>query len=179
MRVNNGKRPCKSPLARDGVSLPEISPKQSTAAILIGILALSCFGIAVYRRKDSCTLRLNVQIRLPNGSAIVAEVSDSWPAIERGLMGRASLPAAAGMLFVYPKVGRHRHWMFGCTIPDALLLPRCGPGVKASSLRSSRARIRAALTPGPTPQQGGHRCARDIALREKQNDTRNRKTTRR
>jgi uncharacterized membrane protein (UPF0127 family) len=55
--------------------------------------------------------------QLPNGTAIDAEVSTSWSALKRGLMGMSSLPAGRGMLFVYPTVGRHWHWMYGCLIP--------------------------------------------------------------
>lgn len=97
--------------------MQQVFPSRPTLAMLVGLLFLSAVIITLYRRGQSCGLRLNVDIQLPNGTTVNAEVSTSWPALESGLMGRSSLPKGAGMLFVYPNVGRHRHWMYGCLIP--------------------------------------------------------------
>ena len=95
--------------------------RNSRIAMLFGILLFSAGVTAVYTRHESCGLQLNADVRMPNGTVINAEVSTSWPALERGLMERSSLPSGNGMLFVYPNVGRHRHWMYRCLIPPDII----------------------------------------------------------
>jgi uncharacterized protein len=94
-----------------------VTQSRSTVSTLVGILIFSVATGTMYTPRRSCGLHLNVDVQLPSGSAINAEVSTSSSALERGLMGRTSLPPGNGMLFVYPNVGRHRHWMYGCLIP--------------------------------------------------------------
>ncbi len=86
-------------------------PGRNTAFALLGIaLVASATGIRHQNRLQR-TFPSTAEVQLPNGDVINAEVSATWPATERGLMGRASLSRGAGMLFVYPSTGRHRHWM--------------------------------------------------------------------
>ena len=68
--------------------------------MLFGILLFSASVTAVYTPHESCGLQLNADVRMPNGTVINAEVSTSWPSLERGLMERSSLPKGNGMLFV-------------------------------------------------------------------------------
>lgn len=52
------------------------------------------------------------------GNATVqAEIADTEAKQLRGLMFRDSLPKDAGMLFVFPKEGRHSIWMMNTSIP--------------------------------------------------------------
>ncbi|HYI97746.1 MAG TPA: DUF192 domain-containing protein, partial [Bryobacteraceae bacterium] len=93
------------------------APRTATAWLLVGIAVVAIFVVLLHRSASSHRVPSFAKIRFPNGDVIDAEVSDTWRAIERGLMGRESLPRKAGMLFVYPNTGRHRHWMYGCLIP--------------------------------------------------------------
>ena len=50
----------------------------------------------------------------PDGEEIVTvdiEIAQGDSAIQRGLMGRASMPDRSGMLFLMPRVERHGFWM--------------------------------------------------------------------
>lgn len=48
---------------------------------------------------------------------IAAEVADSYDSRARGLMGRESMPANAGMVFVYEQKATHCMWMRNTLIP--------------------------------------------------------------
>ena len=94
-----------------------MTQSRPTVATFVGILIFSVAAGTLYTPRQSGGLHLIVDVQLPSGSAINAEVSTSWSALERGLMGRSSLARGSGMLFMYPKVGRHRHWMYECLFP--------------------------------------------------------------
>lgn len=78
--------------------------RASAAAILVLVLMISGCGA------DETTLRVG-------GETITAEVADSGRERSRGLMGRESLPAAHGMLFVYPEEERLSFWMRDTPLP--------------------------------------------------------------
>ena len=58
-----------------------------------------------------------MEIRLPGGREIRAEVLTRPEDLQRGMMFRESLAPHRGMLFVHPTAGRHSYWMFQCRIP--------------------------------------------------------------
>lgn len=60
----------------------------------------------------SATLQLSA-----GGRQIRAEVAETPESRDRGLMGRRSLPANHGMLFVFPEAHRHCMWMRDTHIP--------------------------------------------------------------
>ena len=60
------------------------------------------------------TPKINLSI---NGQQIEAEVAANGEARRIGLMNRHALPDGQGMLFVFPKTGRHCMWMESTFIP--------------------------------------------------------------
>ncbi|SIO24273.1 hypothetical protein SAMN05444722_0983 [Rhodovulum sp. ES.010] len=70
-----------------------------------GPVLADCDGDRVDLRGDWGTARFSV------------EVADDADERAKGLMHRESLPAAAGMLFVYPEPGRVSFWMENTLIP--------------------------------------------------------------
>jgi len=92
----------------------------------VGSIAGACAGIALVcvglmmslappaagqwaRATATVTFRGGVQVR--------AEVVDTPPAMERGLMFRESLPQNEGMLFVFERTGVYPFWMKNTLIP--------------------------------------------------------------
>jgi len=57
------------------------------------------------------------EVTFPNGTKVVCETMREDPELQRGLMFRDSLPANRGMLFVYPKMYAHTHWMYQVKFP--------------------------------------------------------------
>lgn len=51
------------------------------------------------------------------GQEIRAEVANTPESRSQGLMFRPSLPEAAGMVFVFPEIGRHAMWMKNTKVP--------------------------------------------------------------
>lgn len=51
------------------------------------------------------------------GNCLTLEIADTAGARARGLMGRTSLAADAGMLFVFPEDGNYSFWMKDTLIP--------------------------------------------------------------
>jgi len=84
---------------------------------LTTILIVAVTAVLLPRRDHESNWPARIHIRLPSGEIIRAEVSATWPAVERGLIERPSLPFDEGMLFVYPNAARHRHWMYQCSVP--------------------------------------------------------------
>jgi len=63
---------------------------------------------------DSLTTR---EVRLPNGSKVIAEIKANDADRAQGMMFRDSLAAGKGMLFVHERPGKYAYWMFNCRIP--------------------------------------------------------------
>jgi uncharacterized membrane protein (UPF0127 family) len=80
-----------------------------SASICSAALALSLPGIAT---GDEARIPLRIGPHL-----FQAEVAATGPQRERGLMGRTSLPADAGMLFVFEEADRHCFWMKDTPLP--------------------------------------------------------------
>jgi uncharacterized protein len=59
----------------------------------------------------------SMQIGLPNGRTILAEVMRTEEDTLRGMMFRDSLPEGHGMLFIYGKQGKYSSWMYEVRIP--------------------------------------------------------------
>lgn len=57
------------------------------------------------------------RLQLPNGLHIRAEVAMSPEQLREGLMGRDSLPPGNGMLFCFPRTGKHPMWMANTRMP--------------------------------------------------------------
>ncbi len=58
-----------------------------------------------------------LDVALPGGQVIHAEVVSDTRDMERGLMFRQSLAPDAGMLFVYGQTGTYKYWMYQTLIP--------------------------------------------------------------
>ncbi len=85
---------------------------------LIGLaLWLALCGVAAAEcRPDT------LEIRWPGGKArFTVEVAETPQAQARGLMYRATMPASAGMLFVFPAPKRATFWMKNTLIPLDML----------------------------------------------------------
>jgi uncharacterized membrane protein (UPF0127 family) len=55
-------------------------------------------------------------LMLPDGSTVHVELAATNAEREYGLMGRTSLPAGRGMLFIHDQPGRYAYWMYHCKI---------------------------------------------------------------
>ncbi len=67
------------------------------------------------------------RVMLPDGTMIDVEIADTAGARERGLMGRTSLAAGTGMLFVFDAPGFYPFWMKDTLVAlDILWLDRHG-----------------------------------------------------
>lgn len=86
------------------------------AAVLAAVLLTPGAALAADCRPDQ------VELRGPFGSArFSVELADTPAARATGLMHRESLPASAGMLFVYESPGRAMFWMKNTLIPLDML----------------------------------------------------------
>jgi uncharacterized membrane protein (UPF0127 family) len=56
-------------------------------------------------------------VTLPGGQVIRAETMIDRIDVQRGLMFRTSLAPDHGMLFVYPSLDQHQHWMYQVLMP--------------------------------------------------------------
>ena len=56
-------------------------------------------------------------VTLPDGFAVVAELTLTEADMERGMMYRTELLPGHGMLFVHGTPGRYPYWMANCKIP--------------------------------------------------------------
>jgi len=77
------------------------------------VLLAACVGCAV---EPMTHTRIQV-----NGHTWTMELAMGEEAIQRGLMGRTSLPPHTGMLFVFPAATTHQFWMAWCVMPIDLV----------------------------------------------------------
>lgn len=92
--------------------MPRLFKKKSIQIITLSTLSLLVvvgvwFGIQAWRNPHFT----QAQLGLPDGSQITVEVADSWREQARGLMGRESLAAETGMLFVFDLPAQYPFWM--------------------------------------------------------------------
>ncbi len=87
--------------------------KRHTAGLILALSLAAPAGAAAACRADQ------VELRLAGGSAarFSVEVADDATEAARGLMHRETLPASAGMLFIYPSPRRVSFWMENTLIP--------------------------------------------------------------
>jgi uncharacterized protein len=92
----------------------------------VGPIARACAGIALVwvglmtsqaRPAAGQWARATATVTFRGGVQVHAEVVDTPPAIERGLMFRESLPPNQGMLFVFERTGVYPFWMKNTLIP--------------------------------------------------------------
>ena len=89
---------------------------RARAVVVVITLALATLGVACDRTEPSAA----VTVQITHGSATVsyiAEVASSPGQRQRGLMGRESLGADAGMLFLFPQKVALGFWMKNTLIP--------------------------------------------------------------
>jgi uncharacterized membrane protein (UPF0127 family) len=84
---------------------------------LASLLPLACCGPKAATLEDFPTR----PITLPNGHVIRAETMVDNIDLARGLMFRTSLAPDRGMLFVHPKPGNYKYWMYQTLIPLDLI----------------------------------------------------------
>ncbi len=92
-----------------------LSAARGAAAALLALTASAC-GVSCKRGgpKPVVFERAVIQVK---GLPVRVEVANTDERRERGLMYRQSLPADAGMLFVYPAEDTLSFWMKNTTIP--------------------------------------------------------------
>lgn len=59
-------------------------------------------------------IRESVEVRLPDGFVVEAELADEPRERTIGMMGRQNVPEGTGMLFVFPDASHHSFWMKNC-----------------------------------------------------------------
>ena len=89
----------------------------SVRAVLALSALASCAAPAPVSRIDSGTLLPTVDVVLPGGGRIVAELALTTEEQARGLMFRSDLAPSRGMLFVGDRASLRPFWMYQCLIP--------------------------------------------------------------
>ncbi len=79
-------------------------------AFLMGALVYWIFSNIINNQKKLVTIRIN-------GEKYHLEIADSSLERGKGLMNRDSLEPKHGMLFIFPKEGKHSFWMYQTYIP--------------------------------------------------------------
>ena len=83
-------------------------------AVLVAVLALpaaALAGTAIDRGTATITTRSGAKV------VVQVEIARTSAERQRGLMNRRTLPAKAGMVFVYPQAVSHGFWMKNTRIP--------------------------------------------------------------
>jgi uncharacterized protein len=92
----------------------------------VGPIARACAGTALVwvgvmtghaRPAAAQWVRPTATVAFREGVQVRAEIVDTPPAVERGLMFRESLPPNDGMLFVFEQTGVYPFWMKNTLIP--------------------------------------------------------------
>jgi len=79
---------------------------------------IACLSLALIRAEDQ---NRTIEVLLPSGTKIMAEVADTSPKRVMGLMFRDQLPLNSGMLFIFEDADYHAIWMKNCRIPLDIL----------------------------------------------------------
>jgi len=82
----------------------------------LGIMSLSLL-FYLYPHNSCANNIISIKIHAHTPKIIHAEVADSQPELEKGLMFRTNLPENSGMLFVFPKAQIIKMWMKNTLIP--------------------------------------------------------------
>ncbi|MFZ1987603.1 MAG: DUF192 domain-containing protein [Minisyncoccia bacterium] len=86
--------------------------------VLIAVLIASLFVFFKGQKDDHPS---SVAQQVVSTTTFQFEVSDTPPKQQKGLSGRASIPANYGMLFVFPKNDRYGFWMKDMLTPIDIL----------------------------------------------------------
>ena len=89
----------------------------SLAAVLALVLASSCDGPRPSTGQREGPRLSTVEVILPDGGRIEAELAITAQQQAQGLMFRSHLPPDQGMLFVGDRASRRSFWMYQCLIP--------------------------------------------------------------
>lgn len=73
------------------------------------------------------------EVRLPDGTAVRAEVMTKPQDMARGMMFREALPEGRGMLFIHEAPNKYPYWMYSVKVPlDIIWMDRSGRIVEIS-----------------------------------------------
>lgn len=87
-----------------------MTQKELILITVIGLFAVGFYYFVFLRKPSEQFAGENVEIKIAN-TVINAEVAITEAQRAKGLMGRESLDENKGMLFVFPKEGKHTFWM--------------------------------------------------------------------
>jgi hypothetical protein len=96
------------------------------AALMVGVLAVALSERRTISAQDAASFtRTSVTIETQSGRhRFTMELAQTPSQLARGLMGRRSLAADAGMLFFYPRARRVAMWMKDTPLPLDMLFVR-------------------------------------------------------
>jgi uncharacterized membrane protein (UPF0127 family) len=114
----------------------------------------------------------------PGSPRLEVETAVSQPALQRGLSGRPSLASGNGMLFIFPRLGRHSMWMPDMHFPIDLVwlneqleivhiqggLKPCVPGAPCPSYGTERMALYAIEVPAGDVQRLGLRLGQSFRV---------------
>ena len=89
----------------------------SLAGALAAVLAPACESSPPAAGQYEASRLPTVEVRLPDGGLIEAELAVTPQQQAQGLMFRSHLPPGDGMLFVGDRASRRSFWMYQCLIP--------------------------------------------------------------
>ena len=94
---------------------------QVVVGVVSGALAIlvlcSCAGPEPVPRGDPGPLLPTIEVGLPGGARVTAELATTPEQQARGLMFRSYVPPDRGMLFVGDRASRRSFWMYQCLVP--------------------------------------------------------------
>ena len=81
------------------------------------LLLCSCAEPEPVPRADPVSLLPTIEVGLPGGARVTAELATTPEQQARGLMFRSYVPPDRGMLFVGDRASRRSFWMYQCLVP--------------------------------------------------------------
>jgi uncharacterized membrane protein (UPF0127 family) len=108
------------------------------AALLLAVLpGCADEGTPPRRYLPSQSIEEKIQVRLPDGTSVTAEVADQIRERTIGLMGRERVPEGTGMLFIFEGPGHYPFHMQNTLVPlDILWLEAAEEGGRVVHLES-------------------------------------------